>query len=334
MTEHTTPIVLEGFTQLTLTAGQCLTASGNDASYAFADAAAPNWKGQELPGMQVVNNGQPDLPQGHLAVKGPMVSQALRLQCLLEAGLAELDWPSLDGAGVVLSTPDPMEAMIPGLDRAATLVTTHTLEAVLAQWQAALSVHPDVERWVWIALDTRLYMDWLERNPLYCSATRPEGIIPGEALVITEWSRSKDNGFQVGFAGHHLEPNSEQAMHKAVTARAELLRLADPEISQRQPGWGEYLTNDGPDQPIAVERYKAERALWPDYRRTDVFGPCEPSLSWVPATGDVGLATLPLGLVLARERLSHTLIPANRVGVLVNDGPRRHYWHLSRPTHS
>lgn len=325
--------ILDGFNQLTLTAGQCLTASGSDTAYAFADVATLNWKGLEIPGIQVVYNGQPDIPLGHQAVKGPMESQVLRLHTLLEAALAELDWPTFTGTGVVLSSPEPMDALVPGLDSTAALITANTLETTLAQWQAALGRHPEVDRWVWIALDSRLYFDWLESHRLFCDKTQPEGRIPGEALVITEWSRSAGEGFQVTFAGHQAEPNGEEAMHKAVTARAALLRRAEPDIDERQPGWADTLTNDGPGQPIAVERYKAERTLWPDYRRTDVFGPCEPSLSWMPALGDVGLAALPLGLVLARERLRHPLMPASRVGVLVNEGPQRHYWHLSQPNH-
>lgn len=152
----------------------------------------------------------------------------------------------------------------------------------------------------------------------------------GEALVLTEWYRQGQTGPVLAFAGQAEEPNGDNALHATVTARHTLMTAAEPGIAQRPPQWAECITNDDLTQAKAAERYKTDVALWPEYEADPALGPSEPFISWYAMTGDLGLATLPLGLLLARQRLDHPLHHRDWVGVMVNEQADRHYWRLQR----
>jgi len=327
-----------GLCGLTLEHGIAVTANPAGIAFLYSDVATHRANAAPVEGFERVQQGEIARPEVVTAVDLDLSRLDARLDMLLIDALSQWDRNrALDlapQAGLLVSAPVNLSANqlgVLGLKDCDTVIQTGTLSDGLNQWHNALEAHPEIDRWFWLALDSHCVMDWLLQQPeLYAADTHPEGILAGEALVLTEWRRQAPSGPAVAFAAQLEEPNGENAMQASVSARPALITAAEPEASKRPPQWAECLTNDDFSQAKAAERYKTEVALWPTEEAQPALGPAEPFISWYAMTGDVGLAALPLGLLLARERLNHPLHTRDWVGVMVSDQTDRHYWRLQR----
>ena len=333
------PILHQSLTGLSLNRGMAVTANPAGIACLYSDVVTHRANAAPVDGFERLQQGELAQPEVVTAVELDLSSLDARLESLLIKALTRWDRNrAIDLAphsGLMVTAPVTLsknQLGLLGLDACDTVIQADTLSNGLNLWQQALHAHPDIKRWYWLALDSHCVMDWLLQQPeLYAADTHPEGVLAGEALVLTEWHRQEPTGPALAFAAQTDEPNGDNAQQAPVDARHTLISAAEPEVSNRPPQWAECLTNDDLGRARGSERYKTEVALWPEHETNPALGPSEPFISWYAMTGDVGLATLPLGLLLARERLDHPLHPRDWVGVMVSDRTERHYWRLQRP---
>lgn len=328
----------KGLTGLALHQGMAVTANPAGISCLYSDVVTHRANAAPVPDFERYQQGEMALPEVVTAVDLDFRSLEARLEMLFIESLTRWDRIQAQShasrSGLLITAPVSIttnQLGFLGLDGCKTVIQATDFANGLEQWQHTLQAYPDIERWYWLALDSHCVMDWLLQQPqLYAADTHPEGVLAGEALVLTEWHRYGPTGPVLTFAGHAEEPNGANALHAPVSARQALMTAAEPEVAQRSPQWAECLTNDDLTQAKGAERYKTEVALWPQYEAEPALGPSEPFISWYAMTGDIGLATLPLGLLLARQRLDHPLHHRDWVGVMVNEQADRHYWRLQR----
>lgn len=328
----------EGLTGLALSQGMAITANSAGLPCLYSDVVTHRANAAPVKGFERFQDGEMALPEIVSAVELDLSSLEARLEMLFVESLTRWGRNQAQSlapeAGVLITAPIAItrnQLGFLGLDTSKVVIQASSLTDGLDQWQEALTAHPDIEYWYWLAIDSRCVMNWLLRQPLlYAAQTHPEGPVAGEALVLTEWRLRCQEGPVLAFAAQAPEPNGVGALREPVSARQSLMSAAEPEVAQRPPQWAECLTNDDFSRANAAERYKTEVALWPNHEADPAFGPSEPLISWYAATGDVGLATLPLGLLLARQRLDYPLHERDWVGVMINDEASRHYWRLQR----
>lgn len=327
---------------LRLEHGVAVTANPAGVACLYSDVVTHRANATPVDGFERVQQGELAQPEVVTAVDLDLGSLDARLEMLLIDALNQWDRDrALELApqsGVLVTAPVTLttnQLGLLGLNASDIVIQTGTLSNGLNQWQQALKTHPDIDRWFWLALDSHCVMDWLLQQPeLYAADTHPEGVLAGEALVLTEWHRQGSTGPALAYAAQADEPNSDDALQASVSARQALITDAEPDVTKRPPDWAECLTNDDLGRAKAAERYKTEVALWPEHEPQPALGPAEPFHSWYAMAGDVGLAALPLGLLLARERLKHPLYNRDWVGVMVSDQTDRHYWRLQKPDHA
>ena len=320
----------ETLTELALVDGQALTACGTDLAMLYADVATGYPATVALKEQTVVINGQAAIPSAAPVLDCDLNPFDLHIQLLIDRATEWLPELDLKDKGMLITSPEILthvQLQQLGLREAAVTLQAPQLHAALGQWQNALQQHPRIEHWYWLSLDSRCYLQWLQQHSdqLFSVLDQPEGQIPGEAIVITHWQRGGTAGYPLSFAACQPAPRQEPGG----ATRTTLLSAAEPEIKQRPPVWAEIISNDDLSRASAVEIYHSEAALWPEFDADLNRGPAEPVLSLYRTLGDIGLAALPLALLLARSRIHSPMQYQPSVGVMINDGQYRHYWRLT-----
>lgn len=197
-------------------------------------------------------------------------------------------------------------------------------QATFEAMQQAAQQHPELTRWVWLALDSRCTIDWLMQQETLFSDAFPNGPIPGEALVVTEWQQQPaDQAPRLSALVMGEEPAHGNQVYQKVETRARLLRQADDQLSEQAPPWNGIVANDNLTPEMAAEVYKTEVDLWPTYNPEPLKGESSPFISFYPVLGDTGLAALPLALVMAAQRLQHPIKPCGTAYSVVANGRLR-----------
>ncbi|GGX38639.1 hypothetical protein [Saccharospirillum salsuginis] len=333
-----TPTQYTGLTGLTLERGIAVTANPAGIACLYSDVVTHRANAAPVDGFERVQKGEIARPEIVTAVDLDLSRLDARIEMLLIDALNQWDRDrALELAprsGLLVTAPVTLSSHqlgMLGFKACDTVIQAGTLSNGLNQWQHALEANPEIDRWFWLSVDSHCVMDWLLQQPeLYAADTHPEGVLAGEALVLTEWHRNEPIGPTVTFAAQSDELNGDNALQAPISARPDLITAAEAEVAKRSPQWAECLTNDSFSQAKAAERYKTEVALWPKAEPQPALGPAEPFISWYAMTGDIGLAALPLGLLLARERLNHPLHERDWVGVMISDQTDRYYWRLQR----
>lgn len=203
--------------------------------------------------------------------------------------------------GLVVTVPESvtqndLRQNLPGSNTAQVVCRAHTLEDTLTAWQAQLTDHPDITRWVWVTGDSLLNQDWsAQQQGNLFHDTLPEGKLAGEAIAITEWTRTANasaTGLALVNASVAPEPNGQQAIQLPVTAAEQLLTAADPELPENEPGSAIIVTNTDFSRTQAAERQKTLSQLWPQDHAPDWWLRDDPAVSLYTTLGDTGLATL------------------------------------------
>jgi len=326
------------FSDLTLTGYQWVTAAGCCPATVYAHVMDQKVFAQPVPGYETQVWGIPAVPVAASAIEADWQYQSDRLSALLDRYLDQPE-PLTEPAsqtpyGLVVTSPEPVsDFQITELGfNPHVRVESDCVITALALWQAERQQNPDIREWYWLSLDSFCSLEWLETQERpYCPELNPDGTLPGEALVLTRWSVDGGDGPRVGFSGVRLETRDRTSrLHigPPKDARTDLMRTAEPTLGDRPPQWAECLTNDGFDEYSASVLHGTEMAFWPKHRPDPVQVPGEPLVGWSRTLGDVGLASLPLGLVLAARRLEHPMMPLDAVGVLVQEGYTHHHWRL------
>ncbi|WP_428241090.1 hypothetical protein [Gynuella sp.] len=325
--------LFDTLTELTLIDGQALTAAGTDLAMLFADIATGYPATVSVDSQAVMANGQAIVPSAAPILDADFDDVNLHNLLLLEKAAEWLPDIDLKDHGLVITAPltltsDQLQML--GLDNASVTIQASELSAAMTQWQTALQQHPQIVQWYWLSIDSRCHSEWLQQygQQVFSVLDQPEGRIPGEAMVLSHWQRHSSAGCKVSFAAAQKNPEEDPG----AGIRTALLTAADNDIQQHQPAWAEYLSNDDLSRATAAELYHTYTGLWPAFEPDHNRGPGEPFLSIYRTLGDIGMASLPLGLLLARQRLRTLMQPLTGVGILINDGHNRHYWRLTDNT--
>ncbi len=333
---------------LVLAEGQLVTVSGCCPATLYADVVRQRAFAQAVPEYDTLVPHMPAAPFAAAAVKADWTNRAERLQGLIDRYLEQPEpltlqttfQTSLAETGVIITSPEPLSDRQKaglGLFESTVIVESNNLATALTLWRAERHLNPHLTQWLWLSLDSHCTHDWLESQEApYSPEFNTEGTLPGEALVVTLWRAGHAPGPVVEYANHQTAIPDEEAdrselvkgVFAARDARTALMAAADPTRSDRPPEWAECLTDDGFDEKGALIRYRTETAFWPKFKADPAMGPSEPFVSWSQTLGDIGLASLPVGLLLATHRQNHPMQPLDRVGVLVSDGDCHHFWQL------
>lgn len=220
---------------------------------------------------------------------------------------------------VFLTLPEPADdaslRFLP-IQEAGALVQCHSEASTTAAMAQLQYERPELSRWVWLAADSRCTLPWLRQQTTLFSEAFPNGPAAGEAMVVTEWDTvSKPNAAQLTAWALHEVPKGHSPS-KVAAIRTQVLRQAG--VTEALPPWASIIGNDDFSKDQATEHYQTEVTLWPQYQADPLWGDRAPLISWAPVLGDLGLASVPFGLVMAAQRLRHPLHPLQQSHCLIN----------------
>ncbi|MCH8530900.1 MAG: hypothetical protein LAT65_08605 [Saccharospirillum sp.] len=330
MAETTNPLVGRYLTDY-----QMVTAAGSGPEQVFSDMLLRYSHVKKLNGIDLMKGTEAITASAALVGASRDFKKTYRLSDLIVAALeASLPLPHLDeSCALFVTTEAPLNTPLVSLlqfERAGQVWHCHSEPATFAAMQQAQQL-PVLTRWVWLALDSHCTMDWLFRQETLFSDPFPNGPVPGEALVVTEWQQHpNDHAPRLTALDMAEEPAHGHQVHQKTETRARLLRQVDEHLAEQSPPWNGIITNDDISPAMAAEAYKTEVDLWPNYNPDPLKGEGSPFISSYPVLGDIGLATLPFSLVMAAQRLQHPIKQSDTAYAVVSAGRTRHVGRMDR----
>ena len=294
-----------------LTHYQIITAAGQSPGQVFSDVLLRYSHAKKLEGITLLKGTEAITPSTAMLEGNRNPHQSdYQLNDLLVAAVQAQSLRLDANCALFVTAPQSVNATFARLlafEQAGQVWQCQSEQATFAAMQEAQQ-HPALARWVWLALDSQCTTKWLYQQPTLFSDPFPNGPIPGEALVVTEWHQQPaDQAPRLSALVMGEEPAHNNQVHQRVETRARLLREVDEQLGEQSPPWNGIVTNDDLTPDMAAEAYKTEVDLWPTYNPEPLKGESSPFISFYPVVGDIGLAALPFALVMAAQRLQHPI---------------------------
>lgn len=323
MTDTLNPLVGRYLTQY-----QVITAAGQSPGQVFTDILLRYCHAKKLNAMTLQKGTEVITPSAAMLEGGRQPHQTTsQLSSLLLAAVQQQCLTLDQQCALFITAPQPIEgsiAQLLELNLAGQVWQCQNEQTTFEAMRQAAKQYSELTHWVWLALDSRCTVNWLMQQDTLFSDPFPNGPIPGEALVVTQWQQQPANSApQLSALAMAEEPAHGNQIYQKVETRAHLLRQVDENLTEQAPLWCSIMTNDDLSPEMAAEIYKTEADLWPTYQPEPLKGESSPFISSYPALGDLGLAALPLNLVMTAQRLQHPIKPCKTAYSVFTSGRLR-----------
>ncbi|TDO97399.1 hypothetical protein DFP79_2217 [Marinomonas balearica] len=202
------------------------------------------------------------------------------------------------------------------------VIQATSLESTFERWEQSLT-DTGITKWYWLCLDSLCTKDWLNENRsrMYSSQVQTDGLIAGEAIVLSEWKYCPDqhqNGVDIPETASCFFKGLEK--WSASTKPEQLARFTV--LDSKTSDTPVYIVSNGDlSKDTYSTNYHMRKTWWPNLILSEMgarqdandltgnkpISPISgfPFISPYLTLGDCGMANLPLVMILAKSLLHY-----------------------------